>query len=243
MTDLEILARARMYIDKLANGINPLDGTNLSDDDIVNNVRISRCLFYVTGILDKVIANGGEVTASPISFGGKVEFHLSAEQLEKFEYSSEPITISEIGRRLNALKDDNNMKNITLRSITSWLVNIGLLCEVHENGKTGKFATKAGTDIGIVCGNREGQYGGYTLVLYGLDAQRFIIDNLETALSFYENEKAEKYSLAGTPWTDEQKEVLADLFKKGVSMREICITLKRKRGGITKQLQLMGLME
>lgn len=36
------------WINKLANGMNPLDGSTLSDSDIVNNIHISRCLFYVS---------------------------------------------------------------------------------------------------------------------------------------------------------------------------------------------------
>lgn len=59
MTELETMKRAKMYIDKLANGINPLDNTNVSEDDIINNVRISRCFFYISNILRQVIENIG----------------------------------------------------------------------------------------------------------------------------------------------------------------------------------------
>ena len=40
------------WIKKLANGINPIDGSVLSDKDVVNNVHISRCLFYVAELLE-----------------------------------------------------------------------------------------------------------------------------------------------------------------------------------------------
>ena len=42
---------AKDWILKLANGINPLDGSAIPDGDIVNNVHISRCLFYVSELL------------------------------------------------------------------------------------------------------------------------------------------------------------------------------------------------
>ena len=42
------------WIKKLANGINPIDGSVLSDKDVVNNVHISRCLFYVAELLEEV---------------------------------------------------------------------------------------------------------------------------------------------------------------------------------------------
>lgn len=56
MTELEKMQRAKMYIDKLANGINPIDDKQVSDEDAINNVRISRCLFYVSDILEQVIS-------------------------------------------------------------------------------------------------------------------------------------------------------------------------------------------
>lgn len=51
MTEIEINARAQMYLEKLANGINPLTDEEVAENDVVNNVRISRCLFYSSGIL------------------------------------------------------------------------------------------------------------------------------------------------------------------------------------------------
>ena len=51
MEDFDVLCRAKMYIDKLANGINPLDNQPLKEDDVVNNVRLSRCFFYVADVL------------------------------------------------------------------------------------------------------------------------------------------------------------------------------------------------
>ena len=55
VTELEKIEYAKSFIDKLANGINPLDNTPIPEDDIANNVRISRCFFYVSGILEDVI--------------------------------------------------------------------------------------------------------------------------------------------------------------------------------------------
>ena len=59
MTELETLERAKMYMEKLANGMNPIDGSMIPDEDVVNNVRLSRCFFYVADVLRRVIDNGG----------------------------------------------------------------------------------------------------------------------------------------------------------------------------------------
>ena len=50
MTELEKIKRAKMYMDKLANGINLLDDTVVPDEDIVNQVRLSRCFFFVSDV-------------------------------------------------------------------------------------------------------------------------------------------------------------------------------------------------
>ena len=59
MTEVEKIEYAKLYIEKLANGINPLTGQAVPDTDLINNVRISRCLFYVSDILRQVVERGG----------------------------------------------------------------------------------------------------------------------------------------------------------------------------------------
>ena len=61
MEDFEVLCRAKTCIDKLANGINPLNNEPVEENDVVNNVRLSRCFFYVSDVLRRVIENGGFV--------------------------------------------------------------------------------------------------------------------------------------------------------------------------------------
>ena len=36
-------------------GINPLNGEKVKDDDLINNIRISRCLFYVNDVLNDIV--------------------------------------------------------------------------------------------------------------------------------------------------------------------------------------------
>lgn len=43
MTELEKIERAKMYMDKLANGINPIDGTMAPDDDLISNYAGEGC--------------------------------------------------------------------------------------------------------------------------------------------------------------------------------------------------------
>ena len=51
MTEIDKLKRAQFIIEKLANGIDPITEKLVPEDDTVNNVKISRCFFYVSDIL------------------------------------------------------------------------------------------------------------------------------------------------------------------------------------------------
>ena len=43
MTELETMQRAKMYLDKLAQGIDPISGQEIPNDSVLNNVRLARC--------------------------------------------------------------------------------------------------------------------------------------------------------------------------------------------------------
>ena len=147
MDQLEILHKAKMYIDKLANGINPLTDQPVDDNDVVNNVKLSRCFFYVSDVLRQVIENGGYVHRR---FHRRKKFQITDEELSRFEYSDEPITMKELVLRINKLIDQNEIRRISAMALNAWLRGMGLI-EAGE-GKYGKLRwvpSKLGEEIGI----------------------------------------------------------------------------------------------
>lgn len=163
---------AKDWIQKLANGINPLDGSVILDSDIVNNVHISRCLFYVAELLDTA---------------GKKNVRKSREYELKFNISSDDLAKVNIVERTgisNFVKEINkfvpeNMKPMTYGKILSWLMANGYLEEVEvENLGRKKNPTASGASIGISAELREGANGPYWAVEYSSVAQRFILNNI-----------------------------------------------------------------
>ena len=161
MTELEKIEYAKSFIDKLANGINPIDDTNVPDGDIVNNVRLSRCFFYVSDILRQVIENGGITASKSTKSKKKQAFILTQEQREK----------------------------ISSNTISNWLVEKGFLSIVTFNGKNRKKPTEYGIKIGISTVEKNGMYGTYTMVVYNSQAQQFIYDNIDDILAFKNMDK------------------------------------------------------
>lgn len=237
MTELETLERAKMYMEKLANGINPIDGSQIPDEEVVNNVRLSRCFFYVADVLRQVIDNGG---VSRQKKDKKIPFFLPVERRNAFAFSNQPIPISEISKRINDLIDAENMAKLQYRAIRDWLMSLGMLEEaMNEEGKRTKRPTPRGKNMGITLESRMSQNGAYFVVVYDLNAQHFIIDNLDTIVD-HEHSKTENQ---GQPWLPDHDACLRDLYAKGVPVPEIAVTLKRNSGTIRARLKKLGLAE
>ena len=47
MTEIEKIEYTKKFIDSLANGINPLDGKPIPDNDIMNNVRLKELINFL----------------------------------------------------------------------------------------------------------------------------------------------------------------------------------------------------
>ena len=122
MTELETMQRAKMYLDKLARGIDPITDREVPEDTVLNHVRICRCLHYVSGVLEQVIANGGTV--------GKREgtpFVIDRSKMGRIRLTQNPVSLTEFTGNIVACMDDPNMKRPNPKAITGWLTQRGLM--------------------------------------------------------------------------------------------------------------------
>lgn len=266
MTELEKIAYTKAFIDKLAEGINPLDGTPIPQGDIVNHMRISRCFYYVSDILRQIIDNGGigQAKTAKAAKAAKAEFYLSAEARSCFAYSEKPLQAKEIAERLNDMADPETMAKLPVTAITGWLVSAGLLENVvGTDGKSRKRPTDHGRAVGIFTEERMGQYGSYTAVLYSAETQRLLLDNLDAIIAYRTADKeqrqearevrraerrAEKQSgdLLGfhnRPWSPEHDERLTYLFHINQTVSEMAHDLRRTEDGVRERLAVLGLIQ
>ena len=178
MTELEIMQRAKMYMEKLAQGIDPISDQEMPEDSVLNNVRLARCFFYVSGILDQVIANGGKV----VSISQK-DFFITDEELRRVNPSQEPIRITQfVDLIMNAINDPDR-RRLKTTTITGWLIQKGFMTkQADADGKSQRLPTAMGEKIGLSAMLRQGQYGTYRAVFYSEEAQRFLLDHLQEML-------------------------------------------------------------
>lgn len=174
MIDVEKTKSAKEWILKLANGVNPLNNAPLNDTDIVNDVHISRCLFYVAEVLETSMKTRAPRQEKQYDSN----FCLSNEDAVRVALV-EQTGIANFAREINKVIPEK-MRPITATQILQWLINAGYLVEVSlADDKKTKQATESGNSIGIHSEWRESMGGQqYISTSYNLEAQKFILANI-----------------------------------------------------------------
>lgn len=183
MTELEKMVRARDYVRALADGFDPLTGEELPEDCAYNNVRLSRCMFYVAEVLGEVIANGGEVGSRAKK--QKVQYVPMQEDVTTLKPNADSMAITRFIEFLQMQLGDERGK-MSREPIVTWLVKNNLLREHQTEKGTRRYASESGTAIGIQNVDRVGKQGNYTAVYYNTAAQQIIIDAL---MDIYSSQK------------------------------------------------------
>lgn len=243
MNELEKLQRARLYMNKLANGIDPISDREIPTDAILNNVRLSRCFFYVADVLRQVI--DGELVTRPAARPNKPDFYITDDQRGRIEITSVSCTMTDMVKRINDITAGNQCKEFRTNWISEWLVSQGFLdVFVDDMGKNRKRATAHGESIGISSEVRHSAQGWpYLAVLLNSDAQRMVIDSIDSMISLAHEKKPTAAENQGSPWTADDDQTLVDLFGKRVPVNEIAVTLKRTESGIRAHLKRLGLID
>ena len=183
MNELEIMQRAKLYMDKLAQGIDPITGQAVPQDSALNNARLARCFLYVSGVLDRVIANGGTVGQHVRT----VEFSMTPEQLARVPVSDSPVRMSEFLEALNRFVGDPEMKRPSAKKLSDWLIAKGFLAQsAGADGKNHRLPTAYGLRMGISTRSCQSRDGEYQAVYYDKNMQRLLLDNLLLILSAQE---------------------------------------------------------
>ncbi len=175
MTQKERILDAKHCLDALALGLDPATGAELPGDSVLNRVELSRCFFFVSGLLQELHEHGGQGLGLP--------FALPAERRAQFPFSEQPMLISEICRSLNEMVDPFVYRKLHATTITNWLLSAGFLeVSARKDGSAARRPTALGRSIGLTTEERSGKRGAYTVTLYGPEAQHFLLDNLDAIL-------------------------------------------------------------
>jgi len=185
-TELEKLERARLYIEQLANGIDPISGLEMPEDSVLNQVRLSRCFFYAADVLGQAVVREKKAAKIPL-----MPFSLPEELRVRIPIEPNRMITHFMGD-INALIDETVMSKLKVAAFTKWLTDQGCLREDLYNGKRRKVPTEKGRAAGITDEPRQGQFGSYTATLYNEDAQRLMVAHLDEIIAISNGAKEEE---------------------------------------------------
>ena len=179
MTELERVAYAKEFVHKLASGFSPFDGKPIEAESLFNNVRISRCLFFVSDVLRQYLEVRKAPGARTARLTRKQPFEVSQGDIESFVYSTAPVSTARLAKWINRLIDRKRVTKISYTQINLWLANRGyIVFHPEEKGRGYYTPTEKGEELGCIFDTVPTEHG-YTVrrILLDRGAQMLVVNN------------------------------------------------------------------
>lgn len=235
--DKDKLTKAKLYINSLAQGINPFNGEDIIDDSILNNGKVVRCFIYIADLLDSLIKG-----KSPNNIHKSAEIIWNDSIKNKMVLSEMPLTISEIARNINSIFIEEGYKKLSYKYIQQWLFEQELL--FIDGTSNRKKPTEKGKEKGIYEELRTGSYGTYNVILYNNNAQVYILDNMNSILDCMKDflqDKKNTFINSHSKWTTEEEQKLLESYNNGITIKELSLEHKRPESAIKRRLRRKGI--
>lgn len=195
MEKIELIRRAKMYMELLSNGVQPITGQEIPEDSAFMDGKMKRCFEFVSRILDEYVELSERVEKlekerekHTIVVSKKQEFSITQTQCENIRLSKEPITILSFMKNINSVIDSDAMEKLTATRINKWLTNGRFLTTEKVQiivkrtvYKPSDLAMKIGFIEAEIVDEKSGEIK--TQIKLGESAQLFIIENLDNIIS------------------------------------------------------------
>lgn len=175
--DLNKLDVAIKYVQRIADGCNPVNNLPAEEDSVLSNPNVIRCMFFIKEVLEEVRRNKG-VIGSKKAKSRKEPFPF--EILKKFQYQEDK-SIAHFLKQIYTQAEEINFKRIAPQIITNWLKKEGYLTMEYcqEVRKESTVPTEKGKALGIYTEVRTYSKNTYLAVIYNRNAQEFLVRNLK----------------------------------------------------------------
>ncbi len=190
MTELEKIQYTKSFVDQMANGVNPITGEPIPETDLLRHERISRCMQYVSNILQQtIIKTEAEQQREQVRrlLSDRPSFALPYEKRKQILLFDSPVSVKQIVKQINDQIEDPNMRRLQSKQVIEWLAVMGMLAVKNDQkGIPIKYPTEKGKQLGITSEYRSARGETYLVAVYSREAQQFIIDNLDAIIEFGE---------------------------------------------------------
>ena len=178
--DLDKLQEAKMFMDYLANGVDPVNNID-ANAETLHNENVISCFRYISIILENVIQQ------TETEMRNNSNFYITDEQINELRTFSYNCKVSELAVEINRVAAENGTKKLSASWINDWLESEGYLCKSDLNSR---IATEKGHQLGITSEHRKRNDGTeYYINFHTEQAQQFIFSHLNEIIAFRNNNK------------------------------------------------------
>lgn len=191
MDKMDLVERAKMYLQLLSNGIHPVTGQSVPQDSAFIDIKVKRCFSFISEVLDEYVALKEKVEQlekdrekNTIVVAKKQVFSITQEQRDSIKLSKEPISVMAFLKNINEVIDVETTEKLSSTRINKWLTSRGLVTSEKIQTVTNKTVYKP-SDVAVRIGITEEAFvdkkSGEVKTQIKLEesAQLFIIENLE----------------------------------------------------------------
>ena len=168
------------YVERIADGCNPVNNASLENDDILNNPNIIRCMYFIKDVLEEVRNNGGMIGGKN---GREPALSFPIEVLDEFTYIEDK-SVTHVLNQIYEPIAEMNVKKVSVTKVTTALKEEGYLSDEPnpETGKTRKVPSVKGKELGIYMVEREYNGRMYQSVTYNRNAQEYVVNLIRKLL-------------------------------------------------------------
>lgn len=179
--DIKKLNVAINYVQRIAEGRNPVNNMPTEENSVLNDPNIIRCMFFIKEVLEGVRSNGG-LSGNKKSNSKKGPFPFDC--LKEFHYQEDK-SIAHLLMQINAPVKGRDIRKIAPQAITNWLKKEGYLTVEYcpEVGQESTVPTDKGKALGIYTEIRKYPANTYLAVIYNRNAQEFLVRNMEVIVN------------------------------------------------------------
>lgn len=134
--------------------------------------------------------------------GHRVKFYINPSDYSNFEYSEDPIYITEMARRIDNLKASKIMTSFSYQLLVNWLCDIGLMVKKTESGISYVEASEKGVLIGLSSEWNEFYGKTHKRTLINNDAQHYIVDMFSK--SYFNSKLGQEFISEGNKYNGEK---------------------------------------
>ena len=180
--DVEKIFKAKKIIQKIAEGVNPINGEEIEKNSFLHDPRMIRCFAFIAGVLDdemerKLYGN----RQKPDSFS------ITPEEKKLIELPDRSIGVNEFARCVNSVINTSRSKKLSGAVINKQLKKMGILSEeITQEGKKRTIVNDKSSNYGIETEKRSFNGNEYDMILFNEKGKKFLLENLESIMSYEE---------------------------------------------------------